>query len=104
MLIVLNIILIVVLSVLVFYIIKSNNISIKGIFKKDIKHKSNKIEKIEEDVKSNNKNNLEKERVFIGRFVTDEEYQQMSKSRRGNISVLMEELNNEYEHLKELSK
>jgi hypothetical protein len=104
MLVVLNIILIALLSVLVFYIIKFNNISIKGIFKKYIKHKSDKIEKIEEVIEINNENNLEQERVFIGRFVTDEEYQQMVKSRRGNISVLMEELNNEYEHLKELSK
>jgi hypothetical protein len=48
--------------------------------------------------------NINSERVFVGRFVTDEEYQQMIKGRRSDISTLMEEVNKEYEHLKELSK
>ena len=104
LLIFLNIILIALLSILVFYIIKTNNISIKGIFKKDNSCMCDKIEEIEEDEEIDNENNLEKERVFVGRVITDEEYQHMVKSRRSDISVLMEELQNEYEHLKELSK
>ena len=48
--------------------------------------------------------NLNSGRVFIGRFVSDEEYQQMMKNRRSDISILLEEVNNEYEHLKELNK
>ncbi|MBO7209994.1 MAG: hypothetical protein J6V44_03155 [Methanobrevibacter sp.] len=47
---------------------------------------------------------IKDERVFVGRFVTEEEYQQISKNRRSDISVLMEEVYREYEHLKELNK
>ena len=104
LLIFLNIILIALLSILVFYIIKTNNISIKGIFKKDNSCRCDKIEEIEEDEEIDNENNLKQERVFVGRVITDEEYQHMVKNRRSDISVLMEELQNEYEHLKELSK
>lgn len=104
LLIFLNIILISLLSILVFYIIKTNNISIKGIFKKDNSCRYDRIEEIEEDEEIDNENNLEQERVFVGRVITDEEYQHMVKSRRSDISILMEELQNEYEHLKELSK
>ena len=92
------------LSILVFYIIKSNNISFKGIFKNDVVCKCDKNEKNNEVVEIDNENNLEQERVFVGRVITDEEYQHMVKNRRSDISVLMEELQNEYEHLKELSK
>jgi hypothetical protein len=55
-------------------------------------------------VKHKEKRDPKSERVFVGRFITDEEYQQMSKNRRSDISILMEEVNKEYEHLKELSK
>ena len=49
-------------------------------------------------------NNLNSERVFVGRFVTDEEYQQMMKNRKSDISILLSEVNSEYEHFKELNK
>ena len=104
-LIILNIILIFILLILVFYIVKSNSIYIKGIFKKDdtCKYDKNKIEKIE-NVEINNENNLNSDRVFVGRIISEEEYEQIMKNRRSDISILIEELNNEYEHLKELNK
>ena len=42
--------------------------------------------------------------MFEGVFVTDDEYQQMTKNRKSDISILLEEVNREYEHLKELNK
>lgn len=100
-LVVLNIILIVLLIFLTIYIL--NN---KGFVKNDDeyyndddddkddskiergKHKQNKKEKIE--------------RVFVGRFISDEEYQQMVKNRKSDISILLEDIDSEYEYLKEL--
>ena len=105
-LIILNIILIIIiLTILAFYIFRN---------KKDvIENKKDVIERICEnedtyceidssEYKQNKK--IKQDRVFDGRFVTDEEYQQMIKSKRSDISILMEELYNEYEHLKELNK
>ena len=60
-------------------------------------------DEIEVDIFKQNKQ-IKNERVFVGRFVTEEEYQQISKNRRSDISVLIEEVNREYEHLKELNK
>ena len=62
-----------------------------------------KDDEIEVDIFKQNKQ-IKNGRVFVGRFVTEEEYQQMTKNRRSDISVLMEEINREYEHLKELNK
>jgi hypothetical protein len=102
-LIILNIILIFLLAILVLYVIKYNKCGVKGICITD--DKFDKHEKKESVVVNNNqKNNLTQERVFIGRFVTEGEYQKMMKNRKSDISVLIEELHNEYEHLKELSK
>lgn len=108
LLIILNIILIVLLSIFVFYIIKTNNISIKGIFKKNDscrcdKTKDNDDEKID-DEEIDDEDNSEPQRVFVGKIITDEEYQHIMKSRKSDISILMEDLKKEYEHLKELSK
>ena len=102
-LIVLNIILIVAVIFLALYLIKG---------KKDIDKSDDLVcEKCDIDdddnisnVKHRRKKETKPERVFIGRFITDEEYQQMSKNRRSDISILLEEVNKEYEHLKELSK
>jgi hypothetical protein len=101
-LIILNIMLIIIiLTILAFYIFRN---------KKDvIENKKNVIESIcenkdtccEVDISNRRKNKkIKQDRVFDGRFITDEEYQQMIKSKRS----LMEELYNEYEHLKELNK
>lgn len=56
----------------------------------------------EGEYKQNEKIKIERE--FVGRFVTDEECQQMMKNRKSDISVLLEEVNKEYGHLKELNK
>ena len=48
--------------------------------------------------------NINSEKVFVGRFITEEEYQQMMKNRKSDISILLDEVNSEYEHLKELNK
>ena len=99
LLIILNIILIVLFSILIWYIIKSNKHDTKCVCKDDNCE-------INESIKINNeqKNKSNKERVFIGRFISDEEYQQMIKNRRSEISILIEELHTEYEHLKEFNK
>lgn len=96
LLIVLNIILISLLIVLSIYFFRSKKDENKSVCSNiDIENKDIEIE-------SNKK--IKQERVFEGRFVTDDEYQQMMKNRRSDISVLLKELDNEYEHLKELNK
>jgi hypothetical protein len=111
-LIILNIMLIIIiLTILAFYIFRNKKDVIEN--KKDVKDVKDVIENIcdnedeyceidSSDYKQNK--NIKQERVFDGRFVTDEEYQQMIKSKRSDISILMEELYDEYEYLKELSK
>lgn len=100
-LIVLNIILIICIIFLVVYLFNNRN-------NKNDKNTSvcvNCDKDVETDVdifKQNKK--IKDERVFVGRLVTEEEYQQISKNRRSDISVLMEEVYREYEHLKELNK
>ena len=96
-LIILNIILIISLVFLVCYILRSKKDT------KDVCVNDNKYDEIERD-KHKQSNKLNSERVFVGRFVTDEEYQQMTRYRRSDISLLLEEVNKEYEHLKELNK
>lgn len=92
-LIVLNIILIV---MVIFLLLYKNNDS-KSICINYDYDKNN-----EGEYKQNKKIKIERE--FVGRFVTDEEYQQMTKNRRSDISILLEEVNKEYEHFKELNK
>ena len=94
--IILNIILIIALTFLVLYIFKKNKNSTENVCV------NNKCSV--ESKEDNQNNNLNSERVFVGRFVTEEEYQQMTKNRRSDISILLEEVNKEYEHLKELNK
>ena len=100
-LIVLNIILIISLIILVIYLLKNKKDSVKSICVND-----GRLEIKKDDNKHVNKhkNKIQSERVFVGRFVTDEEYQQMMKNRRSDISILLDELNIEYAHLKEISK
>ncbi len=100
MLIVLNIILIIVVVFLMLYLIKDKGYNIKNVCKICDDDSDNEI-KI---YKHKQHNHHKPERVFDGRFITDEEYQQISESKRSDISVLLEEVNKEYEHLKELNK
>jgi uncharacterized membrane protein len=92
-LIVLNIILIVTLLILSLYLFRNKKVSIN----------EDKYCEIESD-KHKRKKNIETERIFDGVLITEEEYQQMMKDRRGTISSLMDEVNREYEHFKELNK
>ena len=94
-LIILNIILIIALIFLVLYVFKNNKNRTESVCE------NNKCVESNED---NQNNDLNSERVFVGRFVTEEEYQQMMKNRKSDISILLEEVNREYEHLKELNK
>ena len=94
--IILNIILIITLTILVLYIFKNNKNSTENV---SVNNKCS-VESNED----NQNNNLNSERVFVGRFITEEEYQQMMKNRKSDISILLEEVNSEYEHLKELNK
>lgn len=95
-LIVLNIVLIIALVFLVLYIIGNKSDNTKSV------SVSNDDEKEIVDYKQNKK--INSNRVFEGKFITDEEYNRMIKYRRGDISILLEELNNDHEHLKELNK
>lgn len=96
-LIVLNIILIITVIFLTLFFIKNKNNNVKDVcINNDIcgeikkgKHKQNQKTK--------------SERVFEGRFVTDEEYLQMTKNKKNSISNLMEEIEIEYEYLKKLN-
>ena len=101
MLVIFNIILIVLLLCLIFFFFKNSKSNYKDICVND--NKSCEIEIPKSDNK-NRKGNISSERVFVGRFVSEEEYQQMNKNKKSEVSILMEELNREYEHLKELSK
>ena len=89
-LIVLNILLIAILAFLLIYFFRNKNVDVKGDNSEIVKNKQNK--KIKSD------------RVFVGRFVTDEEYQQMMNSRKSDLAILLEDMEREYEHLKELNK
>lgn len=99
-LIVLNIILIVAVIFLAVYLIKNKKDDIKNVC---VNCDNDEDDEVEFDIHKQNKK-IKSERVFVGRFVTDEEYQQMTKNRRSDISILLEEVNKEYEHLKELNK
>lgn len=94
--IILNIILIIALIFLVLYIFKKNKNSTENV----CVNNNCSVENNED----NQNNNLNSERVFVGRFVTEDEYQQMMKNRKSDISILLDEVNSEYEHLKELNK
>ena len=103
-LIVLNIILIIALIFLALYIVKNKKDNAKNVCVDcDDKDGESDVDIIEDTGYKQNKK-IKSERVFNGRFITDDEYQQMTKSRRNDISILMEEINREYEHLKELNK
>lgn len=102
-LIVLNIILIVAVIFFAAYFIKNKRDDIKNVCVNCDNDGENDNDEIEFDTHKQNKK-IKSERVFVGRFVTDEEYQQMTKNRRSDISILLEEVNKEYEHLKELNK
>lgn len=92
-LIILNILLIAILTFLIIYLLRNKKDGVKNVCKNDV---------IKDD--DHKENDVNPERVFIGRFITDEEYRQMTKNRKSDISILLEELDNEYEHLKELNK
>lgn len=102
-LIVLNIILIVIVVFLAAYFIKNKKDDIKNIKNVCVNCDNNEDDndEIEFDIHKQNKK-IKSERVFNGRFITDDEYQQMTKSRGNDISILMEEINREYEHLKKI--
>jgi hypothetical protein len=103
-LIILNIILIILLIFLVIYLFRNKKGDAKNICTND---EECDVEICEYEKKKNKKTDrvFEKtDRVFEGRFVTDEEYLQIKNSKRSDISILLEEVNSEYEHLKELNK
>ena len=105
----LNIILIALLIFLLVYLFKNGG---KKDITKDVSENSsgyckNKISdsdvnKILFTSNSDVNKKIKLERVFDGRFVSDEEYQQIIKNKISNISISFEEVEHEYEHLKEL--
>ena len=98
-LIILNIVLIILLVFFIIYFFNKN----KDVTKKNCSN--DKLYTSKNKIKNRiYKNKQKSERVFVGRFVSDEEYQQMTKNRKSEISILLEELDSEYEHFKELNK
>ena len=94
---VLIIINIVLVTFLVIYLLKNKKdnevaksvcVNNKHVEVKRVEHKRNK--------------EINPDRVFVGRFITDEEYQQMMSNRKSDISILLKEVEREYEHLKRL--
>lgn len=97
-LIILNIILIVILlTIAILYLFKNRKDVAKHVCVND------KCEEIESD-EHKQKKNINSERVFVGKFITDDEYQQMMNNRKSDISILLDEVDSEYEYLKELNK
>ena len=97
-LIILNIILIIILVFLMIYVFN---------YKKDNRKKVYvNIEKSDVVKKNKHKKNtkIKSEKVFDGVFITDEEYQEIVKNRKGDISKLLDELYKEYEQFKDLNK
>ena len=88
--IVLNIILIILLIFTLAYLFRNKKDGVKNDSVKDVIHNQNK--------------KIDTGKVYDGRFVSDDEYHQMMKNRRSDISILIEEVEREYEHLKELNK
>jgi hypothetical protein len=101
---ILNIILIILLIFLIIYIYRNKKYEVKCVSKNSIMSNNINVNKEVNKIEKNNRNKKieETERVFEGRFVDDEEYQQIMKNRKSDISILLKELDNEYEHLKEL--
>ena len=97
LLIILNIVLIILILFLVLYIFRNKKDNTSSVC---VNEGCLEIKKSEHK----QKNKLNTDRVFVGRFITDEEYQQMMYKKRSDVSILLEDVNNEYEHLKELDR
>jgi FtsZ-interacting cell division protein ZipA len=97
-LIILNVILIVLIAILMVYLFRNKN------EKNTVKNvcTNNRINMENEKVEHKQNKKINSDRVFDGIVITDEEYQQMINSRRSDISILLEDVNREYEYLKRL--
>lgn len=96
-LIVLNIILIIIVIFLTLFLSKNKKNNVKDVCVND--DICGEIKK----GKHKQKTKFKSERVFVGKIVTDEEYQQMIKNKRNdNISSLMRDIDKEYERLNKL--
>ena len=110
-LIILNIILIILLIFLLVYIIgsKKNNLKNVSVNHDNVNHDVNHDYINDNSVcditrnKNKQKTKNKSDRVFEGRFVSDDEYNQIMKCRR-EVSNLWKDVEREYEHLKELNK
>jgi hypothetical protein len=104
-LIVLNIILIIVVIFFVLYIINNKKDSGKNVHVDCVVNDINVIDENENKKNTHTqKREQNTERVFVGKIITDEEYQQLSQSTKSEISILKEELIKEFEYFKELRK
>lgn len=103
-LIVLNIILIIVVIFFALYII-NNKDSGKNVHEDCVVNDVNIIDENENKKNTHTqKREHNTERVFVGKIITDEEYQQLSQSTKSEISILKEEIIKEFEYFKELRK
>ena len=95
-LIILNVILIVLIAILMVYLFRNKN------EKNTVKNvcRNNRMDTEVEKVRYKQNKKINSDRVFDGIVITDEEYQQMIKSRKSNISILLEDVYREYEYLK----
>lgn len=102
-LIVLNIILIIVVIFFALYIINNKKDSGKNVHIDCVVNDVNVIDENKENTHTQ-KREHNTERVFVGKIITDEEYQQLSQSTKSEISILKEEIIKEFEYFKELRK
>jgi regulatory protein YycI of two-component signal transduction system YycFG len=116
-LIILNIILIILLIFLLIYILgsKKNNLKNDTVNHDNGNHDNGNHDNVNHDYindnsvceitvnKNKRKIKNKSDRVFEGRFVSDDEYNQIMKYRR-DVSNLWKDVEREYEHLKELNK
>ena len=105
-LIVLNIILIIVVIFFALYIINNKKYVGKNAHVDCVVNDVNIIDENEnkENTHTQKREHNNTERVFVGKIITDEEYQQLSQSTKSEISILKEEIIKEFEYFKELRK
>ena len=96
-LIILNIILIIVIVFLLIYFLRNKKYDEKNTCINDNEY-------FEKEIVNKQTKKIKSENVFEGVFITDDEYQEMMENRRSDISILLEDIEKEYEHLKELRK
>lgn len=86
------------------YLLRNKKDVVKNVCKNNNEYKEENNEVKIKKGKHKQKNKIKPEREFVGRFISDDEYQQLSKNKNNGISNLLKIIDEEYEYLKELNK